>query len=288
VFARLTALVFYYFWDIPVALVVVGSIVLAAHQPQRARAWMTLAGLTLGFAVWLRASWWPLSAFLLAVVLSSRPLRRVIAVPVIAFSLFAAPQIVRASLARGQLAFTTRATWHVAMVGLGYYPNAYGFTLSDESIFRLTEQKYGVTYRSDDYGRHDQAARQEFFAIVKSDPRVVVRSLLGRLTESFAGQTESSVPSFLFVSNVAYRLFCLAGCLAMIACGGERRLLAVMAAGVYLLYVGLTSAFFYVGLAYSGVSEVMLLLLFVGGVGSFLPLATRVFDCDRQWLWSHG
>ncbi len=68
------------------------------------------------------------------------------------------------------------------------------FTLSDESIFRLTEQKYGVTYRSDDYGRHDQAARQEFFAIVKSDPRFVVRSLLGRLTESFAGQTRIERP----------------------------------------------------------------------------------------------
>src|SRR5262249_24347784 len=96
VFARLTALVFYYFWDIPVALVALAAILLAARQPRRASAWMTLAGLTLGFAVWLRASWWPLSAFLLAVTLSSRPLRRAIAVPIVVFSLVAAPQVVRA------------------------------------------------------------------------------------------------------------------------------------------------------------------------------------------------
>jgi hypothetical protein len=288
VFARLTALVFYYFWDIPVAFVVLGSVVLAALRPRQARAWMTLAGLTLGFGVWLRASWWPLSAFLLAVILSSRALRRVMVVPIVAFSLVAVPQIVRASIARKQLAFTTRATWHVALVGLGYYPNSYGFTISDENIFKLTEQKYGVKYRSDDYERHDQAARIEFMTILRNDPQFVARSMLGRLTESLAGTAQTIVPSFASVSNVVYRMLCVAGCIAMMARGGERRLLAMMAAGVYLLYVVLTAAFFFVGLAYSGVSEVMLFLLFVGGVESTLPLVERVFDTEREWLWSHG
>ena len=35
----------------------------------------------------------------------------------------APPQVIRSTRARGQLTFTTRAVWHVALVGLGYYPN---------------------------------------------------------------------------------------------------------------------------------------------------------------------
>ncbi len=46
--------------------------------------------------------------------------------------------------------------------------------------------------------------------------------------------------------------------------GGDRRVLAVAAAGMYVIYVVLTCVFYFVGLAYDNVSEVTLFVLFMG------------------------
>jgi hypothetical protein len=169
------------------------------------------------------------------------------------------------------------------MVGLGYYPNPYGLAPRDESIFKLTKDKYGVEFRSEDYYAHDQAAKKEFLSIWEKDRRFVIRSFWGRLKASVLGRTDTSMPSFLFLPNPGYRLACLAGFAAMILRGGDRRLLAFAAGGSYAIYVVLTSAFFYVGLAYSNVSEVTLLVLLVGGIEAALYAATRLVNrADRR------
>jgi hypothetical protein len=286
-FSVLVSFAYYYYWDIPLTFVVLGSIVLAWHRPASATLWLTLAGLALGCGVWLRGSWWPLSVWVLAVTAISPALRKKLIVPVITFTVLATPQVVRSSLARGQLTFSTRAVWHVAMVGLGYYPNPYGLELHDEVVFKLTKDKYGVPFRSEDYYAHDQAAKKEFLSIWRTDRGFVVRSFWGRLKASVLGRTESSAPSFLFFPNVAYRLACLAGFVAMILRGSEKRLLAFASAGLYAIYVVLTSAFFYVGVAYSNVSEVTLFVLFIGGIEAACHAARRIVDCDDDWgrLW---
>ena len=66
---------------------------------------------------------------------------------VVLFAVIAAPQVIRSSRARGHLTFSTRAVWHVALVGLGYYPNPYGLEAKDGVIFKLTKEKYGVDFR---------------------------------------------------------------------------------------------------------------------------------------------
>jgi hypothetical protein len=287
-FSMLASFAYYYYWDIPLAFVVLGSITLAFRRPASATFWLTLAGLVLGFGVWLRGSWWPLSLFLLGVTAMSPALWRRLLVPITAFALIATPQVVRSSVARGRLTLSTRAVWHVALVGLGYYPNPYGLALHDEVVFKLTKDKYGVQIPAEDYEAHDQAARKEFFSIWEKDRGFVVRSFWGRLNASVLGRTESSVPSFLFFPNLSYRLACLAGFVGMILRGGDKRLLALASAGMYVIYVGLTSAFFYVGLAYSNVSEVTLFVLFMGGIEAALHAAQRIVDCDDEWLMAGG
>jgi hypothetical protein len=197
-------------------------------------------------------------------------------VPAIVFALVAAPQVVRASWARGHLTLSTRTLWHVALVGLGYYPNPYGLAAQDGVIFKLTKDKYGVEFRSEDYARHDAAAKQEYLAIWKKDRAFVIRSFFGRLRESLAGSTQTSVLSFLFVSNLTYRLLCVVGFVAMIARGGDRRLLAIAAGGSYLIYVVVTCIFYFVGLAYDNVTEVTLFILFMGLFDAALFAAARL------------
>jgi hypothetical protein len=287
-FSVLASFAYYYYWDVPITFVALGSIMLALHRPASATRWLTIAALTLGFGVWLRGSWWPLSLFLLVVTATSPALRRKLLVPVIAFAVIATPQVIRSSRARGHLAFSTRAAWHVAMVGLGYYPNPYGLALRDEVIFKITADKYGVPFRLEDYEAHDQAARQEFFSIWAKDRAFVIRSFWGRLKVSLLGRTESSVPSFLFFPNLAYRLACAVGFVAMILRGGERRLLALASSGLFVIYVVLTSVFFYVGVAYSNVSEVALFVLFVGGIEAGLQTARRILDREEDRVVAGG
>ena len=146
--------------------------------------------------------------------------------------------------------------WHVALVGLGYSPNPYGLRAEDGVIFDLTRDKYGVTFRSENDWMHDQAAQKEFFSISEKDRGFVIRSFLGRLKESVADSTQTSVLSFLFFSNVTYRVVCLVTFLLMVWRGGEERILVVAAASSYAIYVVLTCAFYFVGLAYDNLSEV--------------------------------
>ncbi len=273
VFYDLVSFAYYYYWDIPLAFLVIGSLLLAYRRPAETTAWLTAGGLALGFGVWLRGSWWPLSLFFLCVAAASPVLRRRLAIPVVAFAVLAVPQVVRSSAARGQLTFTPRAVWHVALVGLGYYPNPYGLSDLDEAIFNLTRQKYGVPFKYEDYYEHDVAARKEFLSIWRQDRSFVIRSFFGRLRESLAGTAKSDVPPYLFLGALAYRVLCLAGFAAMFVRGAEKRLVAVAAAGAYAIYVGLTCVFYFVGLAYDNVPEVALLVLFIGGLEAALHFA---------------
>jgi hypothetical protein len=59
--------------------------------------------------------------------------------------------------------------------------------------------------------------------------------------------------------------------------GGDRRLLAAAAAGTFVIYVGLTSVFYFVGLAYANVSEATLFVLFMGLFDSMLYLVQRAY-----------
>jgi hypothetical protein len=274
-FYDLVSFAYYYFWDIPLAFVTLGSLILAHRRSREATLWLTLGALTLAVGVWLRGSWWPLSLFLVVIVALSRELRPKLMVPVMVFTVVAAPQVIRSSLARGQLAFTTRAVWHVALVGLGYYPNPYGLEANDGVVFALTKEKYGVQFRSEDYYVHDQAAKKEFLSIWQKDRRFVIRSFLCRLAESAAGSTQTSVLTFLWIENMPYRLLCLAGFVAMVFRGGDRRLVGIAAAGMYAIYVGLTCVFYFVGLAYDNVSEVTLFVLFIGGLDAAYYHAQR-------------
>ena len=278
VFAMLVSVAYYYYWDIPLTFVVLGALVLAFRRPVEARGWLAFAAAALGCGVWLRGSWWPLGLFYFALVAGVRPLRSRLAIPLLIFVALAAPQVVRSSLARGQLALSTRAVWHVAMVGLGYYPNRYGIEPKDESIFKLTHDKYGIQFRAEDYYEHDQAAKQEFLSIWRGDRGFVIRSFLGRLKDSLLGSTQTSRPSYLFVPNIAYRLLCLFGLAAMITQGGEQRLLGIAAGGMYAIYVVLTCLFYFVGLEYDNVTEVAMLICFLGGIEALMHSFGRLRD----------
>jgi hypothetical protein len=132
----------------------------------------------------------------------------------------------------------------------------------------------------EDYGEHDRAAKKEFLSILRRDPGFVLRSFRGRLWESLLGTTATSMAPYPFLPNPVYRLVCLAGLVLMVLAGGERRWLGVVAAGMYLVYVLVTCLFYVVGLAYDNVSQVALLVLFVGGLGSAPGAASRLV---RRW-----
>ncbi len=281
VFGQLVSVPFYYYWDVPITFAALGMLAFAWRRPQQAGTWLTLLGLMLGFGVWLRASWWPISFFLLALVLLTPALRKKAIPAVIVFALLAGPQAIRSSLARGKPALSTRASWHVALVGLGYYPNAYGLQAKDEVVLRLTQEKYGIVFRPQDYGVQDEAARKEYLAILGKDPGFVVGSFLGRLQESLLGTTETNMREpFPFLPSPAYRALCLAGLVLMIHKGGERRLLALAAAGTYLTYVSLTSLFYFVGGAYDNVSQACLFLLLIGLLEA---LARALIGAAGRW-----
>jgi hypothetical protein len=282
IFYDLVSFAYYYYWDIPVTFAVLGALILACRRPAETTGWLALAGIALGCGVWLRGSWWPLSLFLCGVAVWQPSLRRKLVPALVLFAIIAAPAVVRSSRARGTLTFTTRAVWHVALVGLGYYPNPYGLEAKDGTIFELTRQKYGVTFRSEDYWVHDQAAKKEFFAIWQKDKAFVIRSFAGRLKESLLGTTQTSVLSFIFLSNLTYRIVCLLGFAAMFIRGGDRRTLAVATAGTHVIYVVLTCVFYFVGLAYENVSEVTRFILFMGAIDSLVHFAWRAFDRLHQ------
>ena len=198
IFYDLVSFAFYYYWDIPldVRRTRRAASRLSAAGGSDARGWLS-RGAALGFGVWLRGSWWPLSLFLCGVAAWQPALRKKLVVAVVLFAIVALPLVVRSTRARGQLTFTTRAVWHVALVGLGYYPNPYGLEASDGTIFELTRQKYGVTFRSEDYFLHDQAAKKEFMSIWQKDKAFVIRSFFGRLKESLLGTTQDAACSRL-------------------------------------------------------------------------------------------
>jgi hypothetical protein len=85
------------------------------------------------------------------------------------------------------------------------------------------------------------------------------------------------VLSFIFLSNLTYRIICLLGFLAMMVRGGDRRLLAEAAAGTFAIYVVLTCVFYFVGLAYDNVSEVTRFILFMGALDSTV--------WGMEWAW---
>ena len=282
VFIQLVSVPFYYYWDVPIAFAVLGALLLSLERPRVAGRVLAMAGLLLGFAVWLRASWWPIAGFLLALLLATPSLRRKVLPAMVLFAIVAAPQVWRSTRARGHIALSTRATWHVAVVGLGYYPNAYGFQANDEFVFRLTREKYGVPFRMDDYGPQDEAAKKEYLAVLRKDPGFVVRSFLGRLGESSLGTTSTSLSPFPGLSNPIYRIIGLAGLVLMVLRGGARRTLGLAAAGVYVIYVGLTSLFYFVGLAYDSVSQVALFVLMMGLLDSGAHLVGVVAGRGRE------
>jgi hypothetical protein len=275
VFLNLVSFAYYYYWDIPLTFFVLGSLLLAYRRPDQAGLWLALTGVALGGGVWLRASWWPLAFFLFALAAWTPQLHRKFLIGLALFAVIVTPQVIRSSRARGHFTLSTRAVWHVALVGLGYYPNPYGLERNDGVIFKLTKDKYGVDFRLEDYWTHDQAAKKEYFSIWRKDPGFVIRSFLGRLGESVRGRTVTSVLSFLFVSNGTYRLLCVLGLAAMVLRGDDRRFLGIAAAGTYVIYVVLTCLFYFVGLAYENVSEVTLLVMFIGGLDSVLYLTRR-------------
>jgi len=264
VFARLVVIPLYYFWDVPISLTLFGAVVLALHSPRQARGLLVAAGALLGFAVWVRASWWPLAAVYFGIIVAAPALRSKLLAAVAVFAVVAAPQVWRSSHARGHLALSSRATWHVALTGLGYYPNQHGLEPSDESVFRLTRERHGIVYRLQDYGPHDEAAKLEYLALLRKDPRFVVESFLGRLWESMTGTTSTSARAYPGVPNPLHRALCVLGFVVMHRRGGSRRLIAWIAGGWFVTYVGLTSLFYIVGLAYDNVSQVCLLFLSIG------------------------
>ena len=134
VFYDLVSFAYYYYWDIPLTFVVLGALLLAYRRPAEATRWLTLAG--------ARSRLRRVAARIVVAAL---------AVPVRGRGVHAgaAQKAARRRssrsrwsrrrrssarrVARGQLTFTTRAVWHVALVGLGYYPNPYGLEAKDES-----------------------------------------------------------------------------------------------------------------------------------------------------------
>jgi len=262
----------YYFWDVPLAFAVIGLSMLAWEAPDRAGRSLAWTGAVLGFGVWLRGSWWPLAAVFFLCLLAVHSSRRRIASVLVVFALIAAPQVARSSLARGRLALSTRAAWHVALVGLGYYPNAYGLQVTDESVFARVHEKYGVMARTEDYGPHDEAAKQEYLSILRRDPYFVLRSFLGRFGESLLGVTATSSPRPMpGVPNALFRTLAACGLVVMVRTGGTRRAVALLAAGMVFVYVLVTSLFYFVGLAYDNVPQVALITWLLG-----------LFDALRQ------
>jgi hypothetical protein len=253
---------------------VLGSLLMAYRQPAFARIWLTMASIVLGVGVWLRGTWWPIGLFFFALAWFTPALRKHLVLPLVVFALLAAPQVIRSSWARGTLTLSTRATWHVALVGLGYYPNPYGLEAKDEVIFKLTQDKYGVQFRTEDYWVHDQAAKKEFFSILRKDPKFVLGSILGRLGGSLRGST--TVQSYEKLSNEACRILCVIGLAAMLFRGADRRLLGIATAGVYVIYVCLTCLFYFVGLAYDNVAQVALFVMLMGGLDALLQVAGRM------------
>lgn len=282
VFIQLASIPYYYYWDVPIAFAALGALLVSLERPRVAGRVLAMAGLLLGFAVWLRGSWWPIAGFFFALLLATPSLRKKVLPAMLLFAMVAAPQVWRSTRARGHLALSTRATWHVAVVGLGYYPNAYGFQANDESVFRLTREKYGVVFRMDDYGPQDEAAKKEYLAVLRKDPGFVVRSFLGRLRESLLGTTTTSLSPVPGLTNPTYPIICLAGLVLMVLRGGARRTLGLAAAGVYLTYVALTSLFYFVGLAYDSVSQVALFVLMMGLLDSGADLVGVVAGKRRD------
>ena len=223
VFQSLLSFPFYYYWDIPFTFVVLGALLLAFRQPRDARLWLTIVSVVLGVGVWLRGTWWPIGLFLCALAWLTPALRARLVLPLVVFALLAAPQVVRSSWARGHLTLSTRSTWHVALVGLGYYPNPYGLAGERRGDLQAhAGQVRCASSGSEDYWVHDQAAKKEFFSILRNDPGFVVRSIAGRLGESLRGST--SVVSYAPLSNEAFRILCVMGLALMLFRGADRRL----------------------------------------------------------------
>jgi hypothetical protein len=62
----------------------------------------------------------------------------------------------------------------------------------------------------------------------------VIRSFFGRLKESLTGQhADQRAVISVDLGTLTFRLLCVAGFMAMVFRGGEKRLIAIAAAGMY-------------------------------------------------------
>lgn len=281
--AYLVAVTFYYFWDVPFTFLALLALYrcLAAAGGGLARpvAASLLLYAVLAFAVWVRSTWWILAAFLtgvLAVGLRRRA-RTPLVVGLLAFGLLVAPHVYRASTARGGLALSTRASWHVALVGLGAYPNPYGIEDGDDWAFMLSRQKHGVPFVYNDYGRHDAALRADYIALLRSDPAFVLDSWSRRL---IVGLLAAWVASGHWPLGWVLALAVL-GSAVLLSAGGARRGLGIGATGLYVLSSLLTSVTYYVQGNYFGVQAAALVVL--AGAGVHVLVRTVSGSGDRAF-----
>ena len=274
VFGYVVTIAFYYFWDGLLAITVLMALVwigrLGRTRRERGASIVALAGLgaLLGFGVWLRASWATYAPALFGTLLLARGVRRRMWVAVAAFVVIASPTFYRASRADGHFAASSRMLWHTAHQGLGRFPNPFGIEDDDAYQFDLAKAEYGVDYNYCSYRQQDEAMRDHYHKVWREDPVFVMRSVSSRVFENVF--RNAAVPNaFPRLWNWGLLAVAFLGGIWLFIRGGERRIVAIAAAAVFVIACGAVGFVYYVNGNYANVTQVCLVVL-AAGAGDFI------------------
>jgi hypothetical protein len=278
VLGYVVTLAFYYFWDGLIAVAVLTTLVWIGRFSRRRRDGalviiaLAVLGALLGFGVWLRASWATYAIVLFGALLLTRQVRRRAWVAIATFLIVAGPSVYRASRAEGHLATSARMLWHTAHQGLGRYPNPFGIEDDDLYQFDLAKAEYGVEYNYCSYRRQDDAMRDHYKKIWRADPWFVVRSVSSRVYDNLfwhaaaPGSSQSfwnwGLPGLAFIGGIWLFLR-----------GGERRLVAIAAAALFLVACGAIGFVYYINDNYANITQIFLIVLAAGAADFVAALA---------------
>jgi len=284
IFAMSADTAWYHFWDGMVAtwsMLLLLWIYRLAKAPERMpRVIITIAillGLVLGAGVWIRSGWFIFVPVLLGFCLFFKTLRPWIKYAFVAYLIFAAGMLWRATELSGHLAYSTRMSWHTAFQALGRYPNPYGLEDDDLYLFERSHREDGVNYSLCDYSHEDQAMKKKYMALWRSDRSFVVHSVAQRMFSSIFGNFSDQ--NFQFWDH--YVLFAAwLGVMLGLWLGGEFQFFALGAALMYIVINVAYSLVYYIHHEYSYPTQIMNIFGATVAVAGLCKLARRAIAHD--------
>jgi len=214
----ITHLVTYYFWSVPMALVLAHVGLLCLRRSRVTSLWWAALVLLAAWAVWVRILWLPVFVvFLTGVGLVALPRKRALAVASSLFALVLSYALLLHRVANeglGDMWHPRSQLWHTLYIGLGAYGDWDDIRWLDEYAYAVAGAA-GISSR--EWKRYDEFFRGKFVGEVSSHPARYIAAIARRIGDyvdfgrvSVAGARIPARSSWLGWTFLVIAAICLA------------------------------------------------------------------------------